>query len=276
MTIFIVSDSTSDLSEDLIAELPIHIIPAILVLEGNSFEDKEDISRHEFYQRLPNLTIPPSTAAPSSGKFENVYDLLFQKGYQEIISIHAASRLSGIYNAAHLAAQKFNQRVHVLDSEQITLGLGFQVLAAAKLAIRGHPLDTIFEEIAVIRKSVRVFAMLDTLEYIRRSGRVSWAKARLGSLLRIKPFVELRGGVVYSLGQVRTRQKGIAHLSILLHNLGTLEYLAILHSNADSDARQILSQYALELPKSTIVVNVTPVIGTHVGPNGLGFAAVVK
>ena len=118
--------------------------------------------------------------------------------------------------------------------------------------------------------------MLDTLEYVHRSGRVGWARARIGSLLRIKPFVKVKTGTVINMGQTRTRKKGIAHLKNLLHEQGSLERLAILHTNAEDDALAFLSDLAWESSSEPIIVNVTTIIGTHVGPKGLGFAAVLK
>jgi DegV family protein with EDD domain len=123
---------------------------------------------------------------------------------------------------------------------------------------------------------VRVVAMLDTLEYVRRSGRVSWARAQLGNLLRVKPFLEVRDGEVLRIGEARTRHKGIERLKQLAQGLGALERFAMLHTNAEDEARQILEEINPDLNTSPLVVNVTTVIGTHVGPNGLGFAAVLR
>jgi len=127
-----------------------------------------------------------------------------------------------------------------------------------------------------IRGRVRLVAMLDTLEYIRRSGRVSWARARLGNLLQIKPFIELTDGDVRSLGESRTRTKGIHRLREFLYDLGALENLAILHTNAENDARQFVKTLQLHLSSAPLIINVTTVIGTHVGPNCLGFAVLIK
>ncbi len=127
-----------------------------------------------------------------------------------------------------------------------------------------------------MRQRVHLNAMLDTLEYIRRSGRVSWVRARLGEMLQIKPLIELREGKVLSLGEARTYRKGVARLVDLLRNLGPLERLAILHTNAEEEALKILAEFAHQIPTQPLVVNVTTVIGAHVGPNGLGFVAVTK
>lgn len=276
MSIAFVTDSTADIPDSLAQKLDIRVIPAILVIEGQSFEDGHDFSREAFYERLPNMQQVPSTASPSAGTFESVYQKLLNQGYQTIISIHVASLLSGVYNTARLAAQPFEERVHVIDGESLSLGFGFQVIAAAEAAAQNAPLDEILAQITFTRQRTRLIAMLDTLEFIHRSGRVGWARARIGSLLRIKPFVEVKDGQVFNLGQARTRRNGIARLTDLLQELGEFERLAILHTNAEEDARAFLQNLAVPLPSDPQVVNVTTVIGTHVGPNGLGFAAVLK
>jgi DegV family protein with EDD domain len=274
MKIGIVTDSTADIPPELAQERGIHIVPAILIIDSQSIKDGEGISRYEFYERLPAMRSLPTTASPSTGSFQQIYDALIRQGFSHIISIHATSRLSGIFNAARVAAQSFGDRVRVVDSEYVTLGMGFQVLAAAEAVMRGLSLEAILARIEDVRKRVRVIAMLDTLDYIRRSGRVSWARASLGSLLSIKPFVELKEGVVLRMGEVRTRRKGIEHLIELMNKLGPLECLAVLHTNAETEARLMLERLTAKLETTPLLVNVTTIIGTHVGPNGLGFVAV--
>jgi len=277
MDIALVTDSTADIPKDLIEQHHIHVVPNLIIIDGQNLVDGQEISRQEFYERLPTMKNPPTTAAQSSGAYQELYQKLFALGAETIISIHAASHLSGIFNAARVAAQEFGQRVYVMDGEHISLGLGFQVLAAAEAIARQMHIGDILTQIADVRRRVRVIAMLDTLEYVRRSGRVSWARARLGNLFQVKPFVEVReGGKVFNMGETRTRSKGIARLKQFIYNLGKLERLAILHTNAETEARQILADINPDLPAPPIVVNVTPIIGAHVGPNGLGFAAVVQ
>ncbi len=197
-------------------------------------------------------------------------------GFTKIISIHAASTLSGIFNSARLAAQEFNQTINVVDSEQLSLGLGFQVIHAAKMVQQKIPLDEIMRAIQSIKDRVYVFALLDTFEYIHRSGRVSWTKARLGSILNIKPIIELKKGQVINRGLARARTRGIQYLGESIKKMGTLEYLAVLHTNAAETGKKFIKEFApAEIP-DPLLVNVTTIIGTHVGPNGIGFAAVVK
>jgi DegV family protein with EDD domain len=275
MSIAIVTDSTSDIPQDLANKYHIEIVPNLMVIDGQSLLDGKGITREEFYRRLPGMTSPPTTATSSSGVYHKLYAGLLMRGVTQVLSIHASSLLSGIFNAASLAAQSFENRVKVVDGEQITLGLGYQVLEAAQAVARGLRMDEVLERITDVRRRVRVIAMLDTLEYVRRSGRVSWAKARLGNLLRIKPFIELKAGRVLSLGEARTRRKGIERLGHMLEELGPLENLAILHTNAERDAEEFLASLS-HAPSQALIVNVTTIIGTHVGPNGLGFAAVTQ
>jgi DegV family protein with EDD domain len=245
-------------------------------MQGKSVEDGVGISRREFYERLPEMDPLPTTSTASSGTYQTLYDQLFKQDIDQIISIHASSQLSGIYNAASVAANSFGNRVAVVDSQNVSLGLGFQVLEAAQAALEGKPPESILADIALVRQRVRLVAMLDTLEYVRRSGRVSWVRARVGSLLRIKPFIEIVEGDAKSVGDARTRRQGIARLREIVLSLGPLERLAIMHSNAEADAQLFLASLDADPPYEPLVVNATTVIGTHVGPNGLAFTAVVK
>jgi DegV family protein with EDD domain len=276
MKVAIVTDSTADIPVDLVESNHIEIIPNLIVMDGKSLIDNIEISRSEFYERLPQMKTQPTTATASSGKYQSLYEKLFLQGFDYILSIHASQILSGIFNAATSAAQFFDNRVMVIDSGQVTMSLGWQVLAAAEAASRNLPLEDIVKKVADAHRRVRLIAMLDTIEYVRHSGRVSWARASLGGLLQIKPFIELREGQVLRMGEARTRQKGMARLLDLLRALGPLERLAVLHTNAEMDAQNLLGQIKQKFDIKPLVINVTPVIGIHVGPNCLGFAVVTQ
>lgn len=274
MKISFVTDSTADLPAPLASRYGIEVIPALVNIRGKSYADGIDISREEFYRLLPKLKPPPTTSAPSVGSFQKAYEKLFASGADFIFSIHAASRLSGIFNAARVAAQEFSQRIQVWDSEQLSLGIGFQVLAGAETAEQSGILEKVHQAIDRVYRRVRVAALLESLEYVRRSGRVSWATATLGTLLNIQPLVELRFGAVKRLGQARTRAQGIAQLKNVLASWGPLERLAVLHTNAEAEARKLLEEVQTRVNVPSLLVNVTTAIGTHVGPKALGFAAV--
>jgi DegV family protein with EDD domain len=276
MSIAVVTDSTADIPQGLAEKHSISIIPAILVMDGDSFKDGTGITRREFYEQLPNMVTSPTTATPSIGTFQDIYEKLFQKGYESIISIHVSSLLSGIYGTAKLAAKSFNKQITVIDSGQLSLGIGYQVLAASEAITKGYSLSRVISEIESIQQRIRVIAMLDTLEYVRRSGRISWAQARIGSVFKIKPFLEVKEGKVLSRGQARTRKKGIEYLLEMLKRIGEVDKLAILHTNAEADAYKIIEKINLPLAEPPLLINVTTIVGTHVGPNGLGFTAVIS
>ena len=271
----IVTDSTADLPGELIERYQISVVPNLVIINGKSLADGQDITREEFYTRLPEIRPLPTTATASSGIYQELYQRLLDQGYKAILSIHTSSLLSGIINAASGAAQMFAGRVQVIDSQSISMGLGWQVLAAAEAAWSGLSAEKILEILDAIRPRLRVIAMLDTLEYLRRSGRVSWACASLGNFLRIKLFIEVNAGKVLNYGQARTYRAGINRLRDILLEQAPYERLAILHTNAESEANQFLEAIHGSWSQDPIVVNVTTVVGTHIGPNCLGFAGLV-
>ena len=276
MKLGIVTDSTSDLPQDLIEAHALEVIPTLLVLEGKEYADGKGISREEFYTRLPGMKNLLTTAAPSIGEFTARYQKLFELGCDHILSIHAALQLTTIVNTARQAAAGFLDRITVLDSGSLSLGLGFQVLAAAEAAENG--LKAALAAVASTRERIKVFAALDTMDNLRHSGRVPYAVAALGGLLSIKPIIELTEGVVKPIGAVRTTRQANERMASLMRAGGAMERLAILHTGAERRAREFLDRMMREIsqsiPRDILIVNVTPVIGTHVGPNGLGFAAV--
>lgn len=276
MNIALVTDSTCDLPSDLVAAHKIHVVPNILVMDGRSVEDNKEFTRQDFYTQLPDMATFPTTSTASAGTYQALYEQLFNDGYDQILSIHCSDELSGIFNAVSIAAQSVAGQVMVIDSRQVSLGLGFQILEAIEVINQGASLDSIAARLQQIRMRLRLVAMLDTLEYVRRSGRVSWARASLGALLNLKPFVEVIDGNVLSIGEVRTRKKGIARLLEMMQSPKPLKRFAILHTNAEEDARRLLETLAPDMPTIPLLVNVTTAIGAHVGPNGLGFVALLQ
>lgn len=274
MTIKIVADSTADVPAEFVALLDLTVIPCALIIGGRSLRDGVDIARADFYARLPSLPDLPTTAAPSAGAFEAAYDSL--AGADHIISIHAAAALSGIYNAARLAAEKYGPRVTVIDSGQISMGLGWQVIVGGEAAAAGQTLDAVRAAIDSVRSRIRLYALLNTLDYVRRSGRVSWLRAGLGSALQIKPTMELAEGQVIKIAETRTWRKAFAGLASLVQSLGPLERLAVMHSNLASEAEALLERLAGAVSGEKLIVEATTVVGTHVGPGAVAVAAVTK
>jgi DegV family protein with EDD domain len=229
-----------------------------------------------FTRACPTMRTTPTTAAPSIGEFTARYQKLFAEGYDHILSIHAAGQLTTIVNTARQAASEFLDRITVVDSGSLSLGLGFQVLAAAEAS--EHGLKAALKAVASTRQRVQVFAALDTMQNLRHSGRVPYAVAALGGLLSIKPVIELVEGIVKPIGAVRTTRQANERMATLMKASRPMERLAILHTGAEKRAKEFLTRMMGEIsqsiPRDIMLLNVTPVIGAHVGPNGLGFAAV--
>jgi DegV family protein with EDD domain len=282
MKLGMVTDSTSDLPKYLIEQYELEVVPSLLILEGKEYADGVGISREEFYSRLPSFQTQPTTAAPSIGDFSARYESLLSRGCDHILSIHATGKLTTIINSARQAAQDFPERITVIDSLSMSLGLGFQVLAAAEAASEDAEigLQAALEAAESIRQRLKVYAAFDTLEYAKRSGRLPSAFATLGGLLNIKPLIELIDGEVKPVGVMRTTKQVNEKIRNFLLEMGPLERLAILHTGAESRAKEFLNtvmqQASQSVPRDILIVNVTTVIGTHIGPNGLGFAAVRK
>lgn len=278
MKLGIVTDSTCDIPQFLVDQYELEVVPCLLVLDGKEYADGQGITREEFYRRLPSLETQPTTAAPSIGEFSARYDSLLTRGCDHVLSIQAAGALTSILSIARQAAGDFSGRVTCVDSTSLSLGLGFQVLAAAEAAEMG--LQAALAAVESARRRLQVFAALDTLEYVKRSGRVPATVAMLGSLLSIKPLIELINGEVKAISAVRTTSQANERMSRFLLEGSSLEKLAILHTGAERRAREFLNEImqkaSQSVPRDILMVNVTTVIGTHVGPNGLGFTAIRK
>ncbi|HUG34589.1 MAG TPA: DegV family protein [Anaerolineales bacterium] len=278
MKLGIVTDSTSDLPAYLVEQFALEVVPSILIIDGQEYADGKGITRDDYYKRLPTLQTSPTTAAPSIGEFSTRYESLFTRGCDHILSIHPAGKLTTIINSARQAATDFPDRITLVDSGSLSLGLGFQVLAAAEAAEDG--LQAALDAIESARRRLRVCAALDTLENLKRSGRVSAAVTFFGGILNIKPIVELLEGQLKPMAAVRTTRQANDRMLDLLLEGGELERLAILHTGAEPRAKEFLEalmqKASQSVPRDILMVNVTTVIGTHVGPNGLGFAAVRK
>jgi DegV family protein with EDD domain len=275
MSIQIVTDSTCDLPEAVVAQYGITVIPAYINVGGQSYLDGVELSRQEFYERLPDYESLPTTAVPGPEVFRQAYERLADEGATEVLSIHISISLSAILNSARLAVKETRQvPVTVLDSRQLSLGIGFLVETAAKAATGGRSMGEI---IALLEDQIlrtHVFAALDTLEFLRRSGRMNRVVAGLGSVLQIKPILKMYDGNPTS-ERVRTRRRAIERLISLLSGLVPLERVALVHTHAPDRAEDLRQRVRHLLPEGEIPsVDITPVIGAHIGPGAVGFACV--
>jgi len=274
VTTRIVTDSTCDLPDTVLAEFGIGVVPLYINFAAESYLDGVDLSRPDFYARLPEADPSPTTAIPGSQAFADAYEALASQGATEIISVHVSSALSGTADTARLAARQASVPVTVVDSGSLTLGLGFQVWEAARMAMEGGTRDEILIRLGGMRKRTHVFAALDTLEFLRRSGRMSGVVSKLGGWLRLKPLLKMNDGVSTS-EKVRTSEGAMKRLVALLEARLPLDRVALVHTHALERAR-LLQERARHLLAGLPVlsVDITPVLGTHLGPGAVGFACV--
>jgi DegV family protein with EDD domain len=278
MTIRVVTDSTCDIPSETAAQYGIIVVPAYINIGDQSYLDEVELTRKQFYEQLPGYQTPPTTAAPASGAFAAAYEKLAHEGAAEILSIHVAVSLSGVLNSARLGAEAAAEVVSValFDSMQLSMGLGLQAITAAKAAAAGKSMAEIITMLEERRSRTHVFAQLDTLEYLRRSGRVNWAEFGLGTLLQIKPLVHVYNGEVQMRDKVRTSKKALAQMIQYATELGPLESIALLHTHAPDklEAFRQQTQHLYSADHQPLAVEVTPAIGAHVGPGGLGIACI--
>ncbi|MGD9315676.1 MAG: DegV family protein [Anaerolineae bacterium] len=276
MSIRIVTDSNCDLPQAIVDEFDLTVVPMYINVGAESYLDGVTMSRQEFYEGLPHFDSHPMTSVPGPGTFIETFDRLDAEGATEILAIHVAGSLSAMVNSARLAAEEWHKLpVTVFDSGNLTLGTGLQVLAAARAAAEGRTMDEI---VALLEdQSVRTycFAALDTVEFLRRSGRLTRFQSSLASVLKIKPLLKMNNGA-FDMERVRTRKAALARVIELLSGLGPLEELALVHTHAPEAAESLGREAGSLVPEGgfSLSAEVTPVIGTHIGPGAVGFVAV--
>jgi DegV family protein with EDD domain len=277
LAIKIVTDSTCDLPDEVIKEYDITVVPVYVNLGEESYQDGVDLNRNEFYSRIERHKIYPTTASPAIDHFSKAFSKLASKGADCILSIHLSSSIGGVFNVAQLASKNVKRiLVHTFDTGQISIGTGFIVAAAAKMAKAGKNLNEIIASIQDLANRTYTFAMVDNLNFLKHSGRISQFKTLLGSILQVKPVLRFYRGIP-SVEVVRTSKAAFDHLIRSIRSLGNLERLSVLHINAHERAlillREAEKQFAGQL--SPRIIEVSPAIGTHIGPGAVGFAVIV-
>ena len=278
MKIQVVTDSTNDLPQEIIEQYGISVIPMYINIDDRGFQDGIDITRQEFYNRLPQSDPFPTTAAPGIDQFTAVYTQLMESGADEILSVHISSSLSAVMDVARKAAEQFSGiPVTVYDSDQLSLGTGFQVQTAAQAAENGLPMEEILAILKDQSSRSYVFAALDTLEFLKRGGRMNSVMAGLGSLLQIKPILTMHEGKPGA-ERVRTKERALQRLIEMTAELGELEQLALVHTNAGEEADALWQRVNHLIPdlKSPLSVDVTPVLGAHLGPGAVGLTLIAQ
>ena len=271
----VVTDSVAMLPEQLAEGLDVGVVPIVLNLGDRSYRDGIDLSTSEFYRLLRTSEKLPTTAAPSLGEFVKAFEEALTNA-EAVVAIHVSAQLTSVYRTALMAARSITgARICVLDSQSATMAEGFVALAAARAAAAGADLDAVVTVAEEVRSKVRFFAFLETLEYLRRGGRVGNAAALMGNAIQLRPIVHIVDGQIASLARPRTRRKATqAMLDIMATEVADRPvHAAVLHADSLDDARDLGSRVkdqfdCLELH----VTELTPVMGTHTGPGLLGLA----
>ena len=273
MKVRIVCDTASDLPSDLADELGIVLVPLHVRFGTTELVDREQVSAQEFWARCAGASELPQTAAPSPGAFVAAFESAAANGADGIVCVTLSSKLSATNEAAVQAARDFTATaVHVLDSLSVTLGEGMVAQAAAEAAAGGADMAAVVSAAESARGRLSVFGAIDTLENLRKGGRIGGAAAMLGTLLSIKPVIEVRDGVVEQESRQRTRARSLRYLSDKARAAGPLERLAVMATNA-SDLEHFLPLLAgVESQHPRLVGDIGPVIGAHAGPGAVGIA----
>jgi len=271
MTLKIVTDSTADLPALLAQELGITVVPVYVRFGQKVYRDRIDISETEFYQKLVESPVHPTTSQPSPADFADVYKKLSREA-DEIVSIQVTSKLSGTYNSA-LQGRELAETGHpieVVDSLSVSMGLGLIAVAAAKAAMAGGGLQAVMEEIRQCIPRIRLLGVFDTLKYLLLGGRIGKAKALLGSVLNVKPLLTMRDGELLPAGLARTRSKGIDRLFDLVKNALNIQELAIVHSTSPDEAGSLKERIASIFDRERIhIARLGPALGVYGGPGTL-------
>ncbi len=276
MAVKVVTDSTSDLSPALVQELGISVVPLNVHFGEATYRDGIDLSAEEFFKKLVSSPVLPTTTQPSVGAFLEIYNKLAEET-EEIVSIHISGKLSGTHNSALVAKNSLEKscRIEIVDSLQATMATGLIVIAAAKAAKAGADLDEVLAVTKDAISRIRIRALLDTLEFLQRGGRIGKARAFLGTILNVKPLIKLEDGEVHGVEQVRTRAKALQRLCDFVAGFPHISDMAIMHSTTPQEAEALANRLDPFFPKSHVhIAQFGPVIGTYTGPGALGIALI--
>lgn len=272
----VITDSTCDIPEHLLEQLGIEVVPQVLIWGEKQYRDRVDIQPGEFYQRLSKEVEKPRSSLPGEADFQQVYEKAASRGADELVVLTVSSTLSGTYEIARRAAQGFSPPVTVIDSTGTSMGMGWQVLEAARAAQAGMGMKGILEKSDRVRRRITQIVGLDTLEYLHKGGRIGAAAKWAGTLLKVRPLIAFNvfTNLVEPIGLVRTytamietlyrrffeRVKGVRNLRV-----------AVLHGAALSYAEELAERIRAEFDPLEIFVNSTgPVVGLHTGPGAVG------
>lgn len=269
-----VTDSVADIPAEIAESHEIGVVPCFVNYDGQSFaDDGIELIREDYFRNLHTLS-HPTTAAPPPALAEQVLTEAFD-GADHLIVVTTPAKLSAINNSMRLGAQNLPaDRVTIIDSGQLSMAIGWQVLVGVEVAEKTGDVQATLDAIRCVRENQALYAGLATMEFLRRSGRVGWAQAGIGALLQIKPIVQVQDGEVTSAARVRTFSKVIDTLVELAHQHAPLDRLAVLHISNLEGAAELRARLKDIMPENTLTTGVGPTLGTHIGPGALGIATV--
>lgn len=277
MGVRIVTDSAGDIRPETAVALGIAIVPLTIRFGDDEYTDGVDLTPEDFYRKMAATSALPETAAPAPGAFEQAFTTLADDGADAIVCVNLSSELSATMQSAITAAKSLEGRVDVraFDSRSITAGEGTMTTEAAKAAAAGRNADDVIGLLEDLRDRTRVYGSLDTLENLKKGGRIGGAQAFLGSMLSIKPCVDISNGVVEEAGKQRTRKKALGWLRDRVIADGNVESLSVMHASA-ADIDDMVELLAPDFGRDDIHVDlIGPVIGTHGGPGTMGICYVL-
>ncbi|MGH9190572.1 MAG: DegV family protein [Acidimicrobiales bacterium] len=272
MTVRVVTDSSCDLPDDIAAEHGIGVVPLNIRFGTEEFVDRRDLTAAQFWARCASSPVPPETSAPSPGSFEQAFRAAAGEGGDAVVCITLSDRLSATGASARTAAQALvgELDVRVVDSRSVTLGLGMMAVAAARLAASGASVDEVVAGAEALVARTHVYGALDSLDALKKGGRIGGAQALLGSILSIKPIIEVRDGAVEPGPKQRTRSRALAFLAERVGAAKDVENLAVMHGAAP-DVETLLDQLEGFYPRDRIVVgDLGAVVGSHTGARTIG------
>lgn len=267
----IVTDSTADLPPGLQDRYGLGCVPLVVSWDGQTYRDKIDLSPAEFYRRLRTSKSLPRTGSPSIAAFEQVFREQLTR-HDAVVEVSLPSKLSGTLEVARRAAETVDRdRIHIIDSGSVSIAQAWLVEAAARMATEGAEPGDIAQRLEQLKPRLRVFALLDTLEFVQRGGRIGRAQALVGTLLNVKPILSIQDGEVAPVERVRTTSGALRRLVELVVGLGPIERLGLVDGAADERATEVAQQLGGHFPELTIERGeLGPVLGTHGGPGTVG------
>lgn len=270
----VVTDSACDLPDELLAELGIGLVPLRIRFGAEEFVDRVDLSTKEFWSRCASSDGLPETSAPAPGQFRESFESMANEGATGVVCVNLSSKLSATIEAARQAARELEGTfpVRVVDSLSVTLGEGLITIEAAEKAARGGSLDEVAAAAESVVGRMKVYGVIDTLENLRKGGRIGGAQALLGSVLSIKPVIQVVEGVVEQESKQRTRGKALRYLADKVRSAGPISRLAAFGADAPDMDTFLTMLDGIHPTDKVLLGDVGPVIGTHTGPGAIGVA----